>query len=193
MIASIVEGHGDVAAVPALIRHVATHVAPGVAIQVLRPHRRPRSSLVRSGELERCGRIALSGSAGAHLLVLVDADDDCPAEFGPELLARVEDLQPRQVEVVLAKREFENWFLASAESLAGRRGLRNPLESPPDPEAVRGAKEWIQANRTDGRAYRPTVDQAALTVGLDIDLARNRSTSFDKLCRVLEGWLLGAR
>ena len=190
VIAPVVEGPGDVAAVPGLIRQVATHVAPGVGVEVLRPHRRPRSSLVRSGELERYSRIALSGSVEAHLLVVIDADDDCPAELGSELLERVEELRPRRVAVVMAKREFESWFLASAESLGGRRGLRSPLEAPPDPEAIRGAKEWIQANRTDGRAYRPTVDQAALTAGIDIDLARNRSASFDKFCRVLEGWLL---
>lgn len=190
MIAPIVEGPGDVAAVPVLVRRAATHVAPGAAVNVLRPHRRPRSALARPGELERYGRIALSGAADARLLVLVDADDDCPAELGPQWLGRLEDLQPREVAVVLAKHEFESWFLASAESLAGRRGLMNPLEPPPDPEAVRGAKEWIQENRTDGRAYRPTVDQAALADGIDIELARSRSASFDKLCRVLEEWLL---
>ena len=189
MIALIVEGYGDVEAVPVLVRRVAAHVAPAVAVDVLRPHRRSRLKLVRSGELERYGRIALAGSPEAHLLVLVDADTDCPAELGPQFLERVASLQTRRVGVVLAKHEFENWFLASAESLGGRRGLRSPLDPPVDPEAIRGAKEWIQANRTDGRAYRPTVDQAALTEGIDIDLARRRSASFDKFCRVLEGWL----
>ena len=42
-------------------------------------------------------------------------------------------------------------------------------------------------------AYRPTVDQAALADAIDIDLARGRSASFDKFCRVLEGWLLWSR
>jgi len=52
VIASIVEGHGEVEAVPVLIRRVATHVAPNVAVAVPRPHRRPRSKLVRAQELE---------------------------------------------------------------------------------------------------------------------------------------------
>ncbi len=190
MIAPIVKGYGDVKAVPVLVRRVAAHVAPGVAVDVIRPHRRNRSALVQRGELERYGRIALAGSPDARLLVLVDADMDCPAELGPQFLERVASLWTRRAGVVLAKHEFENWFLASAESLGRRRGLRSPLDPPVDPEAIRGAKEWIQANRTDGRAYRPTVDQAALTDAIDIDLARGRSASFDKFCRVLEGWLL---
>ena len=119
MIAPIVEGYGDVKAVPVLVRRVAAHVAPGVAVDVLRPHRRPRSALVLRGELERYGRIALTGCPDARLLVLVDADEDCPAELGPQLSERIASLQIRRVGVVLAKHEFENWFLASAESLGG--------------------------------------------------------------------------
>ena len=94
---------------------------------------------------------------------------------------------------MVAKSEYEAWFLASADSLGGRRGLRTGLDAPEDPERVRDAKAWIQSNRIDGRAYSPPVDQAALTDGIDVDLARDRSASFDKLCRVLETWLSGPR
>ena len=192
VIASIVEGDGEVEAVPVLIRRVAAHLAPAVAVDVPRPHRRPRSSLVRMGELERYGHIALAGSPDAYLLVLLDADKDCPAGLGPQLLDRVGTLRPSRAAVVVAKCEYEAWFLASAASLEGRRGLRVSLEPPDDPEGIRDAKGWIQRNRTDGRAYSPTVDQAALTARIDIDLARSRSDSFDKFCRVLEGWLVEA-
>ncbi|MCY3560927.1 MAG: DUF4276 family protein [bacterium] len=193
VIASIVEGHGEVEAVPVLIRRVAAHIAPEVGVAVPRPHRRPRSRIVRVQALEDDCRLALAESPGAHLLVLLDADDDCPAELGPRLLERVSATKPPREAVVVAKCEFEAWFLASAESLGGCRGLRAELEAPEDPESVRDAKGWIQGNRVDGRAYSPPVDQAALADGIDIELARRRSGSFDKLCRVLEGWLLGAR
>ena len=193
MIASIVEGHGEVEAVPVLIRRVAAHVAPDVGVAVPRPHRRPRSKLVRLQELEEYCRIAFEESPGAHLLVLLDADDDCPAELGPQLLERVATTGLAREAVVVARSEYEAWFLASAESLGGRRGLRAELEPPEDPESVRDAKGWIQSNRVDGRAYSPPVDQPALTAGIDIEVARDRSVSFDKLCRVLEGWLLEAR
>jgi hypothetical protein len=189
VIAPVVEGHGEVSAIPVLVRRLAEHLVPGVAVDVRKPHRVPRSRLLRPGELERCARIVRAGSPDAHLLVVVDADKDCPAELGPEMLHRLGGGQDGRTAAVLAKHEYEAWFLASAEALGGRRGLRNPLVAPRDPEDVQGAKEWVQANRTDGRAYRPTVDQAALSAGIDVDLARCRSASFDKLCRVLEDWL----
>jgi hypothetical protein len=90
--------------------------------------------------------------------------------------------------------EFEAWFLAAATSLAGQRGLRADLVPPPEPEAKRGAKEWLAANRTDGYAYSETTDQAALAAVFDLDQAR-RADSFDKcfrdverLLREVQGW-----
>jgi hypothetical protein len=44
-LASIVEGHGDVKAVPLLIRKIALAVDPGMALQVLPPLRVPRYKL----------------------------------------------------------------------------------------------------------------------------------------------------
>ena len=43
--------------------------------------------------------------------------------------------------VFLAKKEFEAWFLAAAESLRGQQGLPLDLTSPHYPENIRGAKE----------------------------------------------------
>src|SRR2546426_7135782 len=42
--------------------------------------------------------------------------------------------------VVLAHREYEAWFLASLESLRGRRGIRGDAEAHPDPEEPRDRK-----------------------------------------------------
>ena len=57
VIAPIVEGHGEVQAVPVLIRRVAAHVAPGVNVDVPRPHRRSRSKLVRSDSFDKFCRV----------------------------------------------------------------------------------------------------------------------------------------
>jgi len=98
----------------------------------------------------------------------MDADDDCPAVLGPNLKARaLPILRGLRVTVVIPKREFESWFLAAARSLAGRRGLREQLAPPENPEDIRGAKEWLSRNMIPGRAYSPTVDQAALVAGMD--------------------------
>lgn len=90
----------------------------------------------------------------------------------------------RDLAVVLADREFEAWFLASLESLRGKRGIRADAQWTGDPEAVRDAKGALRA-LTERSIYSPTVDQAALVSLMDLDQTRTRSRSFDKLCRDL--------
>ena len=126
---------------------------------------------------------ALNAGGGGAVLIVLDSDDDCPATLAAELLARARHtVRHLPISVVLPKREFEAWFLAAAESLRGVRGLSEELAGPPDPEAVRGAKEWLSDRMVTGRKYRETLDQAALTARFDMAAAR-RADSFDKLCR----------
>lgn len=185
-IVAIVEGFGEVEAVPLLIRR--WFESRGLlAPELPRPIRVPKSKLLAAGELERTVEQAArkAGTDGA-VLVLVDADDDCAAELGRSLRERARQARAdRDIAVVLPVREFEAWFLASAESLGGHRGLRVELESPPDPEAMRDAKGWLTARMTTGRIYGPRVDQAALAQALDFQLAE-RAGSFRKFMRDLE-------
>ena len=97
------------------------------------------------------------------------------------------------ISLVLAKHEFEAWFLASAESLGGKRGLPKYLASPQDPESIRGAKEWIARNMVDGSTYSETRDQAALTAAFDLDLAARCSDSFEKCLREINFLLITLR
>jgi hypothetical protein len=154
-IATIVEGHGEVEAVPVLLRRIVADMAPGLYINVPRPYRVGRHALVRPGGLEDVVRTQGDRvTSGGGVLVLIDADDDCPAELGPQLLDRALAARPdRRIALVLANREYEAWFLAAAQSLAGQRGFPDMLESPGDPEAVRGAKEWLSGKRP-GRPTR---------------------------------------
>jgi hypothetical protein len=180
----VVEGHGEMEALPILIRRIAEAVDPTIALRVHHPIRISRSKLLRPGELERATRLAaLNAGGGGAVLIVLDSDDDCPATLAAELLARARHTVGHlPISVVLPKREFEAWFLAAAESLRGVRGLSEELAGPPDPEAVRGAKEWLSDRMVTGRKYRETLDQAALTARFDMAAAR-RADSFDKLCR----------
>jgi hypothetical protein len=120
-IASIVEGDGEVPALPKLLHRIAAEV--GVPdLRTPTPMRIPRGKITISGGIERAvAAAALRVSGRGGVLVLLDADDDCPAEYGPLLLARATAARPdQQVFVVLANREFEAWFLAAAPSLAGQ-------------------------------------------------------------------------
>jgi hypothetical protein len=193
VIAPIVEGQGEVAALPPLVRRIANEIDPSCWVDVRRPIRVPRHKVVQPGQLERYVELAArSASADGAVLVLIDADDDCPATLGPVLLERASAVRENlAVSVVLAMREFEAWFLAAAVSLRDQRGLPGDLTAPADAEAVRDAKKWLQDRRTDGFAYSPTADQPALVAAMDLHEARSGAPSFDKLCRDIEQLVRG--
>jgi hypothetical protein len=192
-IVCIVEGHGEVEAVPILLRRLAERLAPGIMVFVPRAIRVTKSQLLREGELERAVELAARmDESVTGVLIMLDSDDDCPAELGPKLLKRATEARSdMQLAVVLAKREFESWFLAAAESLAGYRGLSAQLHAPADPEAIRGAKEWLSDHMQPGRSYGPTLDQPRYAAHMDLDKALT-SPSFQKLWREVKRLLAAA-
>lgn len=79
-IASIVEGDGEVSALPKLLHRIAAEL--GVSgLLTPTPMRIPRGKITIAGGIERgvaAGALRVPGNGG--VLVLLDADDDCPAE-----------------------------------------------------------------------------------------------------------------
>ena len=155
-----------------------------MALVISEPIRTSRSKIVREGELERRVELAAQKVKGqGAILILIDSDDDCPAQLGPELLRRASETRSDlPIAVVLAKREFEAWFLAAADSLRGYKGLKNDLEPPNNPETIRDAKGWLKRQLERGKKYRETIEQRQLTARFDLDLAR-QADSFDKCYR----------
>lgn len=184
----IVEGRGEVQAVPVLLRRIQRELAPGLDLRIQQPWRIGRYKLVKAGELEDAvERLARQLPTPRAVLVLVDADDDCPAEIGPHLVTRAKQARSDiPTGVVLAKREFEAWFLAAIESLGGHRGLAQELKVVSAPESIRDAKGTLTRNMAGSQSYSPTHDQPALTAVFDMQLARRRSDSFDKCWREIE-------
>ena len=191
-IAAIVEGHGECEAVPILIRRIAQTIDPGFVPKVLSPLRVPASRLMKEGEMERSVDLAgrkLLGQGGILMVLDCDLDNGCPATDGPALLSRAMDVRSDlPIAVVLAKREFEAWFLAAAESLRGKHGLPIDLEPPAEPENIRSAKEWLSDKMPLDRTYAETTDQPAFTAIFDMNMAR-RADSFDKCYRAIESLL----
>ena len=105
-IATIVEGDGEVAALP-LLRRLASRDDPQLTVYVPPPIRVRRDRFLRrEEEFTRQMRLANAkcGSDG-WILVLLDADDDCPASLGSDLLERCQAVAPNaRVSVVLANR-----------------------------------------------------------------------------------------
>lgn len=184
-IASIVEGHGEVKAMRPLIEATLAQTRPGLVVEVLQPFRVKRQKVVQSGEIERhveflSGRVGESGG----ILIVLDADDDCAATVGPQLLQRARAARPdRRVSVVFAVQEYEAWFLASMESLRGHRGIPENAIGPDHPDEVRSPKGKI--DELTGGIYQETIDQPALSARISTSAARAKSPSFDKFVREL--------
>lgn len=181
-IVPIVEGPGDAAALPRLIRRILDRL--GLAsIQVLSPvyQKQGKNKLLEQGILEHYAERALERAKGdARVLVLIDADEDCAKERGLELQTRLTRIAPESA-AVLAVRTYENWLLADASALGRDGGFRDRINPPGNPEEVRDAKRWLGDRRVDGRSYRPTLDQARLTELVNIETIRDRCRSFKKL------------
>lgn len=180
----IVEGHGDASALPILLRR--SLAMRGIHhVEIPQPLRLPRSKIVKRDELARAVEFMASRSApDGRILVVLDADDDCPASLAPQLSRWVHEARPdRPSSVILANAEFEAWFLAGAASLRSRRGLPADLASPPDPERIRDAKGWLSERMP--QRYSETLDQPALAAVVDLEQARS-APSFDKFQRDLD-------
>ena len=144
IIQPIVEGQGDVAAVPLLLRRLRDE-AQAWRLGVGRPHRRRRTELVKKDSLQRTVRVAALRDDCAGILILFDADDDCPAELAPTLQEWAREAAgSRPCAVVLANREYEAWFLASIEALRGKAAILPQAVSHPDPEGPRDAKGELE-------------------------------------------------
>lgn len=183
----IVEGKGETSAIRILLRRILEHCGT-YHVRVEKPIRISRDRMMNKEDLERAIRLARAKTDSPCLLIVRDADDDCPAVIGPKLLSMAREIAGARVPVgvAVAKREYEAWFLAALDELRGKRRIRPDAMVPQDPEGVRGAKEYLQSQMLDGEVYSPTVDQPALTSLLDLDRARDRSPSFDKLWREVE-------
>jgi hypothetical protein len=137
-------------------------------------------------------RLRHSEADRGFVLLLIDADEDCPAKLGPQLQARARaGRSDADIACVIAKRELENWFKATAASLAGVSGLPEDLTVPVNPEVGSGDR-WLtdQMQRKDRRRkYTKPADAVELAERMDCQQCRDNSPSFDKLCRELEARL----
>lgn len=191
-IAIIVEGDGEIEALPILLRRLAECCGYAGQVEIVNKLRIPATRLVKAGELERAVELSarkLGGHGG--IFVLLDAEDDCPAKLGPALATRARAARPDlPVAFALAYREYEAWFLGAASSLAGRRGLPDDLVDHIAPESPRGCKEWLSDRMASGRGYQETDDQPAFTAIFDLDKAHTACSSFKKFRREAEALFL---
>ena len=179
-LACIVEGHGDTLAVPVLLRRLA-EVKEDFQISISPPIRVHKDQFIRrDDEFRRKLLLAVAKAQGGAVIILLDADDDCPVSLASSLRARAQKIAPASnVHTVIACREYESWLIAGIGPLAGKRRVRADATPPPNPDEIRDAKGWISEQMLSGR-YHEVVDQPAMTATFDLQHAQAASRSFRK-------------
>lgn len=189
-IAPIVEGHGEVQALPVLLRRLATALVPASRL-ILNPALRIKAGTFASDANYFRRHVELAARKAkpwpnACVLIVLDCEDHCPRQLGPELLQRARACRPDvPIIVILAYREFETWFLTAARSLRGVCGLPADLEPPVNSESLRDAKGWLSAKMR--QPYNEPDHQPKLTAALAFDEAM-ASPSFARGFRKLRGF-----
>lgn len=183
-IVAIVEGQGEESALPILLRRLGEWLSPSHYVNVLPALRVKRNRFLNNDDefRKKVELAALKCGDDGWILILLEADDDCPAELHQSILQRARSVAShRPISVVLPNREFEVWFIAASASLSGCRKFVHRAAGNPEPESIRGAKEWL-SQRMENTRYHEVTDQPAFAAVMDLTLAFARSRSFRKLC-----------
>ena len=179
----IVEGHGEVDAVPVLLRRLRDE-ARAFRVRCELPdssQEKPTGPRGRTSQIDPIGSAPTSMRGNHHPF---DSDDDCPKVLVPTLQAIAQDEAGRiPCSIVLAHREYEAWFLASIESLRGKRSVRANADPHPHPEEPRGAKGQLEARMEKGKSYHESSDQAALSALFDMKPAFQQCRSFRRMVK----------
>lgn len=182
----IVEGHGEVTAVPVLLRRLLWDQAQCYEINVGTPIRRTQSQFRREPDVQTAVRLALLQPDCAGVLLLFDGEDDCPVDLAAQVRVWAQQAAGAvPCDVVIAYREYETWFLAAVDSLRGQCRIGPDASPPPHPESRRNAKGALEAFMPRGASYAETIHQEKLSAVFDMALAYRRNRSFRKLTRTV--------
>lgn len=182
-LASVVEGPGDVKALPVLLRRICQS-RQLFDVSIRPPWRLPKSKMVKTDQLAPVVQ-ALAGGLEPRrgaILVVVDQDDDSTEDLMTRIGATVVGA-PVDLRIAVACREYESWFLAAIESLRAHRSVRRDALFEGDPDLPRGAKERLESQMSE--KYREVLHQPSFSQLLDLDEAQRRSTSFREFIRTV--------
>ena len=113
----VVEGAGDVGAIPVLLR---SHLHARGEYRELLGKPVPvhgRENAVVAGGIEGYVATAASRPGCVAVLVVLDGEGDCVAALGPSLTTRGCSMTGKPVVVSLADKDFEDWIHASIETM----------------------------------------------------------------------------
>lgn len=177
----VVEGDGEVGALPILVRRHLHETREIYDLGVARPkNSKGRGNLDAPGGVERYSQYAALSEDVCGVLVLCDADNEMVCEYGPEMQNRADSAVPNKpVMVTLAVSEFENWIVASSETVEG-------VAAPDVADFESISAEPIIRSWRHPRSYVKPLHQPGYAQKLDFDLVAGRCASFARLLRSLD-------
>lgn len=185
-VAIIVEGHGEEMAVPILARKILRYLKIENQVEARRPLRCAKGDMTSGNpqfrKLLNLAAEQVRPSSGL-ILILLDADEDCPKDLRKIVRERYEPLYETPVLLAAANRCYEAWLLASWPTVRDHVDVADQALFTSESHEIRNPKAVLR-NRMR-RRYSERNHQAEFTKLLDIDLAR-RNPSFDRLVRRLE-------
>ena len=157
-IVPIVEGQTEQGCVERLLQRIWSELLGRTErLQVVEPFRARRDELMHSNGqvlavvvskafLKLRTKSKDDAEAERLILILLDAEDDCPATLAPRLLNIGKRALPPNIPLscVLAKKMLENWIVAGASTLAGMNDLPENLPVPEQFEDRSGVA-WLEA------------------------------------------------
>ena len=187
---TLVEGHGEVQAVPVLLSRLGHHLGvriPWAAtlrwknIHLWEPRHGGRGGLLQGLEFLRHKR-----NVGG-VLVLRDEDDECPKRVAPGISALIDGLDlPFRTAVTLLRPEYEVLFLPCLHRMQRAGFSTRTRWDHASWEARRDIKGWLSSQLPGGKSYKPTTDQKPMTEQIDFDeLDAARVPCFGSLARAV--------
>ena len=191
----MVEGDGEVEAIPLLLRKILHH-SQVFDVEVSRPIRVGGLDRILNGALfPKQLEYACSDPDALGLLITADCDDGCVLQKREMLVQRVLNIvgvTPRvPIDIVLFNREYESLFLSQADILeAGTQFFRpdNAADLVTNWETYRDAKGRVKSSIQDF-SYKESRDQGKLTAHLNIDDLSSRHRAGRKLMGAVETML----
>lgn len=188
--------YSDIKILPALPAHGRSNITKSggledlLTVAAIRIEQNPTQPLYELRDLHGGVPLPVTPRSGQKaILVMLDADEEaCPGVFAKNLARRARDCRlPYPVAIVVAKRCFEAWLIASIDRIAERGvgGLRRRIAPPQNPEEEKDPKAWITQYMGPGYSYDPRLHQNMMTLYLNFHLSR-RCRSFRRLLKTLD-------
>lgn len=178
----VVEGPGDMQAVPLLLRRLLHERHQIYDVEVLPPYRYGNLPKMLKNFVRN---VLAAAKENAPILWTADCDDGCPIAWVNQFEEQLPAGLQIPIRFALFLREYESMFLAEHNCLISKLALELDTPALPNPETHRDAKGEISRMMPAGAAYKEMVHQPRLTAAMDLDTAIANSRSLRHLDRAL--------